>query len=118
MNLRNSCAVAAGTLFLATAGVTFVATPAVAAPASGTVVAGTSAPGSDRDFRQGYRAGRDDGWEQARDECSEDGGPSYLLRNSNRDWVRGYELGWDAGYAKGFREFCGYHDDYKSGGGY
>lgn len=117
MNLRKSCALAAGTLFLTTAGVTLVTTPAVAAPAPVTAVAGSSAPESDRDYRQGYRAGRDDGWEQARDECEEDN-DLRLLSKGNQDWVRGYEHGWDVGYAKGFREFCGYRDDYKSGGGY
>ncbi|WP_430786813.1 hypothetical protein [Actinoplanes sp. G11-F43] len=108
MELRKSCALAAGALFLATAGITVVTTPAVAAPASGSAVVTGSDPWPSRSFRQGFRDGRKDGWREAREECER---PNRAMLKGLRDrgesdYMRGYEEGWERGYAEGYREFC------------
>ncbi|GIE33906.1 hypothetical protein Ait01nite_069510 [Actinoplanes italicus] len=113
MNLRKSCALAAGSIFLASAGIAVTTTPAVAtpAPAGQTVVSADPwPPKPSRAFRQGFRDGRKDGWREARDECLN---PKRALTKMKGLWedpesayMRGYEEGWERGYAEGYKEFC------------
>lgn len=107
MNLRKSCAVAAGTVLMAGTAVTGVTVPASAAPAPATRVVTPSDPWPSQAFRKGYRDGRRDGWREARDECDSPAKAMLRLRSqSESDYMRGYDRGWERGYADGFDEFC------------
>ncbi|GIE81671.1 hypothetical protein Aph02nite_76210 [Actinoplanes philippinensis] len=107
MNLRKSCVMAAGTLFLASTGIIGVTAPAVATPAPTTQTAQPSDPWPSKAYRRGYRDGRKDGWREAKDEC-DSRSRAYSLRGGGgeSDYRRGYEDGWERGYAEGFNEFC------------
>lgn len=109
MKLRNSCVLAAGALFLATAGVTVVATPAAATPAAVATTASESKPRGDRDYREGYRDGYKAGWNQAREECDDNRDNLRSLRYGDSDYAEGFDNGWRRGYDRGFREFCRHH---------
>jgi uncharacterized membrane protein len=113
MNLRKSCALAAGTLFLASSGIAVLSTPATAttAPAGQTVVSGDPwPPKPSKAFRQGFRDGRQDGWREARDECLNPRKALMKLKGLQEDpesaYMRGYEEGWQRGYGEGYDEFC------------
>jgi hypothetical protein len=107
MNLRKSCAMAAGTLFLASAGIIGVTAPAVASPAPATQTVTSSDPWPSKAFRKGYRDGRKDGWREARDECESSAKAMLKLHSyGESEYMRGYEAGWERGYAEGFDEFC------------
>lgn len=108
MDLRKSCALAAGTLFLASAGIITVTTPAVAVPVPTTQVVASGDPWPSKAFRVGYREGREDGWEEARDECERPAKAKLhgLRSQAESDYMRGYEQGWERGYTEGFAEFC------------
>ena len=107
MNLRKSCVMAAGTLFLASAGIIGVTAPAVATPAPATQTVQPSDPWPSQAYRKGYRDGRKDGWREARDECDRQAS-AYSMRSHHgeSDYRRGYDEGWARGYAAGFEEFC------------
>ncbi|BEL12759.1 hypothetical protein Q0Z83_109500 [Actinoplanes sichuanensis] len=107
MNLRKSCALAAGTLFLAGTAVTAVTAPAVASPAPTTQIVTPSDPWPSPAFRKGYRDGRRDGWREARDECDNSAKAMMKLHSyGESEYMRGYDKGWERGYADGFDEFC------------
>ena len=106
MNLRKSCVMAAGTLFLASAGIIGVTAPVAATPASATqAVEQPSDPYPSRAYRKGYRDGRRDGWREARRECDRHA-RVYTRSYGESDYRRGYDDGWQRGYADGFEEFC------------
>ncbi|MEU4620168.1 hypothetical protein AB0G04_09345 [Actinoplanes sp. NPDC023801] len=113
MNLRKSCAMAAGTLFLATAGIAVTTTPAIATPTpAGQTVASADPwpPKPGKPFRQGFRDGRKDGWREARSECLNPNRAQMRLKNLYENpetaYMRGYGEGWKRGYAEGYEEFC------------
>jgi hypothetical protein len=107
MNLRKSCAMAAGTIVLAGAGIIGVTAPAVASPAPTNQTVTSADPWPSKAFRKGYRDGRKDGWREARDECESSAKAMLKLHSyGESEYMRGYELGWERGYAEGFDEFC------------
>ncbi|GIF44698.1 hypothetical protein [Actinoplanes xinjiangensis] len=107
MNLRKSCVMAAGTLFLASTGIIGVTAPAVASPTPGTQTVTASDPWPSKAFRKGVRDGRRDGWREAREECDSPAKAMLRMRTyGESEYLRGYEEGWKRGYAAGFEEFC------------
>ncbi|GIF06662.1 hypothetical protein [Actinoplanes siamensis] len=110
MNIRKMSAATGALLFLGGIGMVqgFGASPAAAAPASTTVVASDVTAGQQagyRDYRQGYRDGRSDGWLQAKRDCRSVV-PYLSSRRNNIDYVDGYEDGYRTGFREGYREYC------------
>ncbi|MFC4072067.1 hypothetical protein [Actinoplanes subglobosus] len=107
MNIRKSCAMAAGTLFLASAGIIGVSAPVAAAPAPATQTLQPSDPWPSEAYRKGYRQGFRDGWREAKNECENMAAAMLKLRvHGESEWDRGYDKGFRRGYAAGFDEFC------------
>lgn len=106
MDIRKSCALAAGALFLTVGGIAATTGPVAAAPNTGTHLT-VSADYPTPAFRKGFRNGFADGFKQARRDCQRMvSSYGYSDRGGESHYMRGYSEGFERGFAKGFDEYC------------